>query len=102
MNRIKITLSNQTTDLLNATAQRKGISKSNYIERLINEDYKKSDLDSVIVKAISDIDVDLRALVCRDEFSAEEKLMVIEYAKDIKDMLKNIDSKEGATNGVYK
>ena len=101
MNRVKITLSSQTNDLLNAIVQGKGISKSNYIERLINEDYKKSNLDSELVKAISDIDVDLRALVCRDEFAAEEKLMVIEYAKDIKDMLKNIDSKEGATNGIY-
>ena len=97
MKRIKITLSDSTVELLEKEAALNNISKSNYIGILIQRELfqNSAKYDGKILEKISDIDADLRALICRDELSGVEKLKILEYAKDIKDLLKE------DRNGVY-
>lgn len=91
MKRIKFSFSEATLDKLEKSAARVGVSKSIYLTKLIQND--SGDLSVIkrnkLVEAISNVDIDLRSLVMRPELSANDKLKIIEYAKDIKGLLKD-------------
>ena len=98
MKRIKISLSDSTVELLEAVSAKKNLSKSNYICLLIQNDLNRKSMssDSKLLEVLSDIDTDLRALICRDEIDGVEKLKILQYAKDIKEIL----SKGGCEDGI--
>lgn len=89
MKRIKITLSDSTAALLDDIARKRDISKSNYIGLLIQNagENGMGTNNRELVEAISNIDLDLRSLICRKELDGIEKLKILEYAKDIKLLL---------------
>lgn len=89
MKRIKITLSDSTAAMLDEISKEKDISKSNYIGLLIQNANTKKEASSnqELIQTVSNIELDLRALICRKELDGVEKLKVLEYAKDIKQLL---------------
>ncbi len=91
MKRIKISLSDETVNLLEEQASKEGMTKSTYLGMLVanQKNLRAHKYDKQILETISNIDVDLRALIIRPEIADNDKLKILEYAKEIKSLLKN-------------
>ena len=88
MKRLELTLPDEVLKKIEEQSSLKGFTKSKYIEYVVNgckDERPEIIKQAKLVEAISNIDIDLRALIVREELTAEDKLKIDTYSKDIRD-----------------